>query len=206
MDRTTLCVGDSHEGPRDLGTADEPLSILAGLCEQAADGRLLGRALGVDDLREVFSKRFTGRDPARVLDGYVEAQVHGGVELGHDVSSVVLDPSFRSTRIEHHLTLAAQRHGFVIEWHEGSELDVGDVPRGFRGPTMPGLARRVARTDGVLDAAAIGHAARRVAFTPPRVGGDPPESELQQLKYLWHVLLAHGHDRASDTYMRKKEP
>jgi hypothetical protein len=194
MDRTTLCVGDSHQGPSDVGTADEPLCILAGLSEQAAGGLLLGRAMGVHEFEEVLSERFARRSPARVLDGYVEAQVHGGVALGEDVRSIVLDPSFRNTPVEHHLTLAAERHGFAIEWHDGSELDVADVPAGFRGPTMPALARRVARPDRILDAAAIGDAARQVVFTPPTVGGDPPESELQQFKYLWHVLLAYGRD------------
>ncbi|MDQ1422997.1 MAG: hypothetical protein QOD72_495, partial [Acidimicrobiaceae bacterium] len=59
VDRTTLCVGDSHEGPRDVGTVDEPLSILAGLFEQAARGELLGRIMGLDVLREVISGRFS---------------------------------------------------------------------------------------------------------------------------------------------------
>ena len=33
FDRATLCVGDSHVGPRDVGTLASPLSILAGLLE-----------------------------------------------------------------------------------------------------------------------------------------------------------------------------
>jgi hypothetical protein len=132
----------------------------------------------------------------------VEAQIHGGVELGTDVHSIVVDPSFRATRIGDYLAMAAQRFGFPVDWHDGSELDVADVPADFRGPTMPALARRVARTDGVLDAAAIGRAARRVPFTRPTPEGDRPESELQQLKYLWHVLLAHGRDRAAGTDTR----
>jgi hypothetical protein len=197
IDRATFCVGDSHQSPSDVGTMDEPLNILAGLYEQAAAGVLLERAMGIDVLDELVSNRFSPRRAARVLDGYVEAQIHGGVELGRDVRGIVVDPSFRNTPTEDSLSMAAQRHGFQIEWHEGSELDVTDVPGDFRGPTMPALARRVAGADGVLDAAAIGTAARRVPFTPPTPGGDRPESELQQLKYLWHVLLAHGRDRAS---------
>ena len=35
-ERTTLCLGDSHVGPPDVGTFDAPWSILAGLAEQAA--------------------------------------------------------------------------------------------------------------------------------------------------------------------------
>ena len=202
IDRVTLCVGDSHQDPRDIGTVDEPLSILAGLYEQAADGRLLERAMGIDTLEDVVSNRYWRRGPSRVLDGYVEAQVHGGIELGRDVRAIVVDPSFRDTPVERDLATAAQRHGFAVDWHEGSELDVADVPADFRGPTMPALARRVARPDGILDAAAIGVAARRIPFTPPTAEGDRPESPLQQLKYLWHVLLAHGRDRATNVESR----
>jgi len=68
------------------------------------------------------------------------------------------------------------------------------VPADFRGPTMPPLARRVAREDGVVDACTIGVAARRIEIDRPPPGGDPSDSELQQLKYLWHTVLAHGHD------------
>ncbi|MDQ1423196.1 MAG: hypothetical protein QOD72_694, partial [Acidimicrobiaceae bacterium] len=111
-----------------------------------------------------------------------------------DVHAIVVDPSFRSTPIEHHLTSAAQQHGFTIDWHDGSEINVDDVPADFRGSTMPALARRVARSDGIVDAAAIGRAARDIRFTPPTAAGDPPESEWQQLKYLWHVILGLGQD------------
>ncbi len=62
---------------------------------------------------------------------------------------------------------------------------------------MPEVARRVARRDGIVDAAAIGRAARLVVAGPLLPGGDPPESELQRLKYLWHTLLAYGHDAES---------
>ena len=34
------------------------------------------------------------------LDGYIEAQVHGGVSLETHVDAVVLDPSFRDTSVE----------------------------------------------------------------------------------------------------------
>ena len=57
QERVTLCVGDSHQGPTDLGARAENASILAGLAEQAADGRLLGRCLGVEDLLAVFDGR-----------------------------------------------------------------------------------------------------------------------------------------------------
>jgi hypothetical protein len=180
----------------DVGTAAQPLSILAGLAEQASGGRLLGRSLGADDLMALLvgdgSSRAAG--PARDLDHYVEAQIHGGVDLATDVVAVVLDPSLSGTGIERHLADAAARHRFELSWHGGSELHVARVPADFRGPAMPELARRVAGARGVLDASAIGEAAASIAPTPPTIEGDPDHSDAQQLKYLWHTLLAKGDD------------
>ena len=193
-----MCVGDSHVGPVDVGTADAPWSLLAGLAEQAASGALLDRPLGAGELLGVLDPTIGPGPPSRCLDGYVEAQVHGGIDLTVDVQAVVLDPSFVGTDVEHDLAAAAERHGFELRWHRGSELAVDDVPVDFRGPTMPDLARRVARADAVVDARAIGTAARRIRAGRPLPGGDPPESELQQLKYLWHTLLAHGRDAVGD--------
>lgn len=194
FDRVTLCVGDSHMRPRDIGTFAEPWSILAGLAEQAARGELLNRALGVDVLLKACEGSYRSVRPSRDLDGYIEAQVHGGVSLEADVESVVLDPSFRGTRIEDDLSAAAERYAFSLAWHAGSELYCDRVPDDFRGPTMPVVAREVARSDGVVDAHAIGVGAARVTFAEPTAMGDAHESDLQQLKYLWHTLLGHGHD------------
>ena len=198
LGRTTLCVGDSHVGPRDVGTVDAPWCVLAGLVEQAAAATLLDRPLGVGDLVALLrgdppTASLRRSAAIRTLDGYVEAQVHGGVDLAADVEGVVVDPSFVGTDVERDLALAADRHGFELRWNPGSELALDDVPTDLRGPSMPALAACVARPHGVLDARAIGAAAPR-AVTDPAAGGDPPDSLLQQLKYLWHTLYALGHD------------
>ena len=194
LDRTTLCVGDSHMGPRDVGTIDEPWQILAGLAEQAAQGSLLNRRLGVRVLFQACEGTYRSHRPSRDLDGYIEAQVHDGVTLETDVEAVVLDPSFRDTAVEEDLHAAADRYGFSLTRHTGSELHVDEVPDDFRGPTMPTLAMEVARPDGVIDAHGIGVRAANLRYAEPTEMGDPNESDLQQLKYLWHTLLAHGHD------------
>ena len=197
LDRTTLCVGDSHMGPRDVGTIDEPRQILAGLAEQAAQGRLLNRRLGVEVLLQACEGTYRSDRPSRDLAGYIEAQVHGGVSLETDVEAVALDPSFRDTAVEEDLHAAAARYGFLLTWHAGSELHLDEVPDDFRGRTMPALAAEVARPDGVIDAHAIGVRAANLRYAEPTEMGDPHDSDLQQLKYLWHTLLAYGHDAAT---------
>jgi hypothetical protein len=193
-ERTTMCIGDTHTGPRDVGTFDEPRSILAGLAEQAAEGNLLNRRLDTDTLLAIIDGHDGRRSASRDLDGYVEAQVHGGVDLTDDVEAMVLDPSFRGSDVEQTLTTAAAHYRFELAWHRGSELAVADVPDDFRGPTMPALARTVAGSTGIVHARAIGIAAANHPYEDPTPLGDPAESPTQQLKYLWHTLLACGHD------------
>ncbi|MCP3883323.1 MAG: DUF3626 domain-containing protein [Sulfitobacter sp.] len=192
FDRATMCVGDSHLDPRDVGTGNEVASILAGLAEQAVQGELLGRQLGVEELIAVLDGHQVVHEPGRELDWYIETQIHGGVDLSTDVDTIVADPSFQGTHVEGDLGRAAERFGFELDWHQGSELAVTDTPGDFRGPTMPALARYVADDRGVVDAAAIGRAAASITPHPPLPEGDPDESDTQQLKYLWHTVLAHG--------------
>lgn len=191
--RTTLCVGDSVTAPRDVGTADAPWSILAGLAEQASQGALLNRGLGVKELLGALDSSYVSPAPSRQLDGYVEAQVHGGVSLRDDVAAIIVDPSFAGTQVERDLAAASQEYRFELVWHGGSELEADKVPP-VRAPTIPELAKTVARPDGIVDARSIGAAAALVAFEEPTPAGDDPESPLQQLKYLWHTVLAYGHD------------
>ena len=193
-ERTTMCVGDTHLGPEDVGSFDEPWNILAGLAEQAAEGNLLNRGLDTDALIAILVGQEPKRSASRDLDGYVEVQVHGGIDLADDVEAMVLDPSFRRSDVAQALTAAAARDGFELAWHRGSQLAVDDVPVNFRGPTMPSLARTVAGSTVIVDARAIGVAAAKHPYEDPRPLGDPAESTPQQLKYLWHTLLAHGHD------------
>ena len=193
-DRTTLCLGDSHVQPGDVGTFSEPSSICAGLAEQASRHDLLNRHLGTDVLLDALNGSYQLRRASRDLDGYVEIQVHGGISLRDDVEAIVLDPSFRGTDVDRDLTNAAKLYGCKLSWHVGSVLAVNSVPNDFRGPTMSAVARRVAGPEETISAHAIGLAASRERFDEPTPLGDSPDSILQQLKYLWHTLLAHGHD------------
>ncbi|GEP40524.1 hypothetical protein NPS01_41870 [Nocardioides psychrotolerans] len=148
LDRSTFCFPDSVFEPTDLATADR--------CDLVR----LAEAAGAD-----------------VLDDYVEAHVHGAVDLSTDVEALVLDPSFRHTPIDDH----ASRLGVPVEWHEGRRLDVPTLERhpGFRGPEIVEVGRSVAE-DGVLDAAVIGRALLLDRHDP------------QDLKKVWHHVARFG--------------
>ncbi len=195
-ERTTMCLGDSHAGPVDMGTFDAPWCVIAGMAERAREGDVLGTPGNAATLRQLLEGPVAAQAPRRDLDNYVETQVHGGIDLRCDVAIAVLDPSFRGTHVHEALEALASSSDMAIEWHAGSELAVDEVPDDFRGPIMPELAKSVARLDGKVDAHAIGEAARSVASSEIKPGGDDPASDAQQLKYLWHTLLRFGSDAA----------
>jgi hypothetical protein len=185
-ERCTFCFEDSHLDPPDVGTIDAFEAVLAGLLEY-------GGSVGGPGPR--------AREHGRVLDHYIEAQVHGGVDLAADAEAIVLDPSFRGTAAAALLADAARRFGVPLEWHPGFELPAHRVPAGFRGPAIPPFAAHVAREygrGGLLDAEVLGRAAASVVTEPQRWArwGTPAET-LQYVKQLWHVLVRFGRPAAS---------
>lgn len=195
--RATLCVGDSHAGPSDIGTFDAPWCVLAALAEEVDEGALLGAPIDRRGLLTRLDDPAVNRTPRRDLDHYVEMQVHGGIDLRTDVDAIVLDPSFRETGVHRAVTELSEAYDVEVDWHAGSELPVDRIPSDFRGPTMPEVGARASRADGIVDAHSIGVAARAVRLPAMQTAGDPPESDAQQLKYLWHTLLAVGHDAST---------
>lgn len=144
------------------------------------------------DLRQPRSDPARGR-PGRVLDTGIEAQVHGPVSMNEDVELLVADPAFAATPTGALLRQIATEYRFPLKWHCGFQLAVRDVPDDFRAPEMPRLARRIAGSDGMLDAAAIGTAEASLREHPEswEDWGSHAES-IQHLKQLWHVLGNFG--------------
>jgi hypothetical protein len=131
--------------------------------------------------------------PGRVLDTGIEAQVHGPVSLKEDIELLVADPAFAGTATGALLGQLATKYRFTLKWHCGFQLAVRDVPDNFRGPEMPRLARRIAGSDGMLNAAVIGAAEASLREHPEswEDWGSLAES-IQHLKQLWHALVNFG--------------
>lgn len=148
LDRTTFCFPDSVFEPDLFGTA-EAMSLV-----DAA------RAAELDD----------------PLDHYIEAHVHGAVDIGTDVEALVLDPSYRGTLIEeiaHSLTCP-------VLWHEGYAVDVDEIAEHpeYRGAAVIDLAREIAHGRR-LTPAVLG-LARGASFDP------------QDVKKVWHYIARFG--------------
>ena len=212
--RTSFTFAGSEDplAPYRVGTIDRLDAVMAALFAELEAGAVAAppwppfRAptLGVPDLtiagllslvRQLASARAAPShlEPGRVLDTQIEAQVHGPVELEHDVELLVADAAFASTPTGRVLREVATRNGFALQWHSGFRMAVSEVPDDFRGPEMPRLARRIAGGDGMLDAAVIG-AAEATLHRQPELWQDwgTHAEVLQHLKQLWHVLVHYG--------------
>ena len=152
LSRTTFCYPDSVFEPEHFGTATH-LDLSA-----AAD-------------------RDWESGVTEDLDNYIEAHVHGVVDLATDVEALVLDPVYRGTSVESD----AAALPCEVEWHDGFHVDLPTVRAhpDYRGTQIVGVAAEVA-VDGQLDPAVIGAA---VAAR----GHDP-----QDLKKVWHYLARFG--------------
>jgi hypothetical protein len=111
------------------------------------------------------------------LDDYIEAQVHGVLDLARDVEALVLGPCYRDTPVE----AAACRLGCPVEWHGGFTLSSADLRRypEYRGPEFVALGVALAR-DGRLDPRVIGDASRTGRY------------DEQALKRVWHYVARFG--------------
>lgn len=107
------------------------------------------------------------------LDDYIEAHVHGGLRLDRDVESIVLDPCFRGTPVEHE----ALKTGCPVEWHPGLRVSTAHLDPAYRGAEFVDLARSLGEE---LTPAVIGSAARSGLH------------DLQSLKRVWHLLARFG--------------
>lgn len=178
LTRCTFSWGDSVTRPTAVGTWDRLGAVLAAAAEAGAP--------------EVAGRPGTG---AARLDGYVEAQIHGGVAMSN-VEAVVTDPCYRGTAVGEALAAACARYGAALQWHAGYRQAPDAVDPRFRGETAARLAHTIAdrfRAEQ-LDPEVLGRTAGAIVASPPEwtAFGDPAES-LQQLKYVWHHLAAFGY-------------
>ena len=202
LSNATLTFGDSNSDPTDIGVIDAFEPVLAGLLEHiAGESNALGRkdVSVADFVNALLSDDTDFFQPVqgRALDDYIEAQIHGELNLAHEVEAIVADPSFQGTATGETIEATAKKYGVPLEWHDGFELTLDEIHDDFRGPEMPPLAKRVLANHAVdgehIDAATIGMAAVSVV-TNPQSWADWGNSKdtLQHIKYLWHTLVVYG--------------
>lgn len=203
LEQCTFTFGDSHLGPEVMGTMDTFEPILATLLESSETTQ---EALGMDNMnvsnlvKQLLTlSSYNGQldKLGRSLDDYIEAQIHGNINLSRDVEALVADPCYQETQIGTFMEALCGKYFIKLEWHPGFTLATTSVPDDFRGPAIPPFAKRIdknhARTPGLLDAYTIGAAAASF-HQSPELWKDWGTSEetFQHLKQLWHVLVKYG--------------
>ena len=148
--RTTFCYPDSALHPVHFGVR-ERMGLVA-LAEQ-------------------------NRGLVNVLDHYIEAHVHGRLTLADDVDALVLDASYRGTRVE----AAAARLPCAVEWHAGLRM-------------LESRLYECAAYRGEAHAALAGSLMRGGALTPREVGAALHRgiADPQSLKRVWHCVARFG--------------
>ncbi|WP_240670015.1 DUF3626 domain-containing protein [Actinoplanes solisilvae] len=185
--RATFSLGDSFTEPTVVGTAATFAAIWASLLDEVSrTGSALNLRAGSP---AAWVRALTAPRPAagRALDDYVEAQIHGGLTLGEDVTAVVADPCFRGTPTEAHL----RGLGVALRWAPGFVLPADEFPVDEKGRFVAPLIDAVASRYGhdLIDAALLGRATHEPATW---AGFGSPAEVLQILKYAWHVLVVRG--------------
>lgn len=199
--RCSYTYGGSQDDPAEKGTFEELDDIFAAVLK---DAFFREYALGEKDLtpRKVIDRLLyclespiTNRVkqmPSQNLNHFIEVQVHGDISLTADVQILVADSSFQGTDIGKTLEKLCSKYEIELHWHKGFFIRVDEVPSDFRGPTMPSLAKRIAR-ENLIDTSIVGAAVNELKRNP-EVWSDRGNYEevLQELKFMWHVLVRFG--------------
>jgi len=202
-ERATFTFGDSYLKPKVVGAQSCFEAVLAAWID-AIDSLPFDQrwGWGLKDLQELVSHLIeSGKElvprMGRSLDHYIEAQLHGEIDLHYDVQALVADPSFRGTETGLKLEQTSLTYGFKLKWHQGFELAPSEVNSDFRGPLIPPLALRIDKefgdSRGIIDAEILGKAARNLSTHPDNWSEFSSEHEaFQSIKQLWHHLVMFG--------------
>ena len=195
-ERCTFTYRDSHLDPPEKGTWEEFDDVLSALVVESFERNF---ALGLQAVKprhlmeRFFALELQGFGPvSRNLDHYIEAQVHGTINLKHHATHLVADSSFQRHEVGRQMEGLAKTYALELVWRPAFEMMANSVPSDFRGAVMPGFAARVA-CDGRVNAHSLGIAAARVVCDPGawKEFGEPSHL-LQLVKRLWHTIVKCG--------------
>lgn len=191
--RCTFTYGDSYLLPKERGVAKNLTQIYARLYQ---DVFTRNTALGsqYESLRDFFKRTTSLLDLNRLiqkrshnLDFYIEAQVHGYIDLRKDISALVADESFKGTKLENRLRILCEKFDISLIWNPGYQLKDNAFPDDFRGIETKIFAKKIA-DNGLINAYIIGK-----ALSDDEIKSQYNSLHLFQLaKYIWHCLVKFG--------------
>ena len=177
-------LNDSAGGSRRFGSAHFRLRphVRARTSFSYPDSHLNPVDFAVDDVRHLIAladANALALDPW--LDNYIEAHVHGPIVIERDVEALVLDPSFKNSKIEE----AALSLRCKIEWHNGFRLSVhqSSACQTYRGPQVADAILEIAE-DGFITPATLAQARKT-------------RLDYQTAKWVWHCVARFGYEQTN---------
>jgi hypothetical protein len=174
------CLNDPVGGSRRFGSSHFRLRshVRARTSFSYPDSHLEPKNFAVDDasqLIDLADKNELSLDPW--LDNYIEAHIHGPLAIKEDVEALILDPSFKDTRVEE----AAVSLGCDVEWHDGFRLSVNRLEEclEYRGEAAANAIVEIA--EGAWITPAILWRARETTL------------DYQTAKWVWHCIARYGY-------------
>lgn len=149
LNRTTFCYPESYFGPKDYGIGNRVGNLIA----------------------------LANADKPDLIDHYIEAHIHGKIDIQNDIDALVMDPIYKGTSIE----MFARELPFGIKWHSGFRLRVSVMEENpnYRGSKIVDIGRMISE-QGCITPYMIGQAVNKGIHEP------------QDLKKVWHYLARFG--------------
>lgn len=201
--RCTFTYGDSYLLPNEIGTANHLILIYSKLYE---DIFIRNTALGFEyNSLSDFIKNTTNflklgeltDKNTHNLDFYIEAQIHGRIDLKNDITTLVADYSFKGTEFENRFRKLCEKFDISLVWNLGYELYMNEIPNNFRGIETQKIAEKIAENN-IINAYIIGK-----SLTNEKLYAEYEKFEVFQLaKYVWHCLVKFGHPIKPATNIR----
>lgn len=191
--RSTFTYGDSHLLPKERGTINNFRQIFLKLYEDIfTRNSALGGSFGslsdfITTTSETLKRNTVKEHLSHNLDFYIETQIHGKVDLKKDISTLVLDYSFKGTEFENYFLQISEKFNILLVWNLGYQLNERDFPDNFRGKEVPDFAKQIAK-NGIVNAYILGK-----AISNSKLKLEYGETALFQFaKYIWHCLVKFG--------------
>lgn len=147
--RSTFCYPDSHMQPEHFG---------------------VGARLALIDMAIENHRRLD------LLDDYIEAHVHGPLQIADDVEALVLDACYQGTYVER----AARLLPCAVEWHNGFRLAIDRLAD-------------CKRYRGQAAADALSSMTNSGSVTPLEIGAARMAGmDYQLTKWAWHCVARFG--------------
>lgn len=193
----TFTYNDSSDEPKGRGVADKFDVILAELLSEIFTREyFLGKKdINISEFFSYIKDKINSSKPTnygRNLNHYIEVQIHCDINLLNYATHLVCDSSFKNTKFEEKIIGLGKKNSLKHSWYPGFQIKIEDIPDNFRGPFSSEFAKIIS-TSGYLNSISLADFEKNYFDNEAYWKQEYPDKNLlQELKYLWHILVKFG--------------